>query len=296
MDIINIATAPIAYQEVLYKADAIPSAVANNKQIDSDAELRSAIYLGQKKFNSEKSFAEYLAFLEKSCPHDFQRIIHAPVKVLKVVDGDTIDTEIGRIRYIGIDTPETVHPEKGVESFGEAAKQRNRELVEGQTVQIDYDTDIIDLYGRFLGYVYLLNTNKTFVNLVLVSEGFALSSVWPPNTKYAKLFLEGQIKARKEHLGIWKNIPVITAEQGKNFIGSMVTLDTTITAVKKTTFRTRPCYKLTCGTSPQITLILMSLDTTYTVGQKIRVTGKLLAAGKNAYTFVIEDPGCIQAR
>lgn len=293
MDIINISLAPAAYQDVLHKADAVPSAVAGNRQIDNDTELRSAIYLGQKKFTSEKAFTEYLAFLERSCPRDYQRILQAPVQVLRVIDGDTIETELGRIRYIGIDTPETVHPSKGFESFGDAAKQRNRELVEGQTIQLDYDTDLLDQYGRFLGYVYLLNTSRTFVNLALVSEGFALSSVWPPNIEHAATFLEAQQQARASKAGIWENIPTISPQNYKDYIGYMVSLETTIVSARKTTFRTRPCYRLTCGTNPQLNITVLSRATDFQPGQKILVTGKLLAAGDNAFTLIIEDPNCI---
>lgn len=56
-------------------------------------------------------------------------------KVVRVVDGDTIEIEGGaKIRYIGIDTPETVDPRKPVQCFGVEASAKNKELVEGKTV------------------------------------------------------------------------------------------------------------------------------------------------------------------
>ena len=58
-------------------------------------------------------------------------------KVIRVIDGDTVELENGeRVRYLGIDTPETVHPEKPVECFGTEATERNKELVEEKTVEL----------------------------------------------------------------------------------------------------------------------------------------------------------------
>lgn len=62
--------------------------------------------------------------------------------VVAVVDGDTIDvraadSQVYRVRYIGIDTPETRHPTRGAECYGPEASARNRELVLGATVYLE---------------------------------------------------------------------------------------------------------------------------------------------------------------
>ncbi|MDP3793405.1 MAG: thermonuclease family protein, partial [Candidatus Uhrbacteria bacterium] len=79
--------------------------------------------------------------------------------VVRVVDGDTIDVLIGgeqlRVRYIGIDTPETVDPRRPVGCFGKEASARNRELVEGKTVALEKDVSETDRFGRLLRYVWL---------------------------------------------------------------------------------------------------------------------------------------------
>ena len=99
-----------------------------------------------------------------------------------VIDGDTILLESGEsVRYLGIDTPETNHPRRGLECYGPEATERNRELVEGELVRLEFDTTDRDAYERLLRYVYVGNT---FVNAVLVEEGFAYSYYYPPDTKH----------------------------------------------------------------------------------------------------------------
>ncbi|MEK6256457.1 MAG: thermonuclease family protein, partial [Chloroflexota bacterium] len=96
--------------------------------------------------------------------------------VTGVVDGDTIDVTVQglvfRIRYLGIDTPETRDPDVGFERMGKEASARNLELVKGQRVILisDPDDNETDIYGRQLRYVI---TGDIFVNYQLVREGLA---------------------------------------------------------------------------------------------------------------------------
>src|SRR3989338_7463066 len=78
------------------------------------------------------------------------------INVKRVIDGDTIELENGeKVRYIGIDTPETLDPRKPIQCFGKEAAQKNRELVEGKPVWLTKDITDKDKYGRSLRYVYL---------------------------------------------------------------------------------------------------------------------------------------------
>ena len=126
-------------------------------------------------------------------------------EVINVVDGDTIDVVIDgrerRIRYIGIDTPETVHPTRGEEPYGREASARNRELVEGVTVFLEKDVSETDRFDRLLRYVWL--EDGTMVNETLVAEGYAQVSTYPPDVKYAERFLVAQRAAREARLGLW---------------------------------------------------------------------------------------------
>jgi micrococcal nuclease len=123
-------------------------------------------------------------------------------KVERVVDGDTIKLANGeRVRYIGIDTPETKHPRKPVEYFGKEASAANKKLVEGKKVRLELDVQKRDRYGRLLAYVYV---GDIFVNAWLVENGYAQVATYPPNVKYQKMFLKLQNEARASSKGLWQ--------------------------------------------------------------------------------------------
>jgi len=125
-------------------------------------------------------------------------------KVVRVIDGDTIEVNIHgslyKVRYIGIDTPETVHPSKPVECFGKEASEKNRQLVEDKLVRLEKDISETDKYGRLLRYVWIGNI---FVNDYLVREGYAYASTYPPDVKYAEQFVQAQREARENNRGLW---------------------------------------------------------------------------------------------
>lgn len=127
-----------------------------------------------------------------------------PAAVTQVIDGDTIRVEIEgqkyRVRYIGIDTPETVDPRSPVGCFGKEASERNRQLVEGQTIGLEKDVSETDSFDRLLRYVWV---EDMMVNTTLVREGYALASTYPPDVKYAEQFASLQALAREARSGLW---------------------------------------------------------------------------------------------
>lgn len=126
------------------------------------------------------------------------------VKVINVVDGDTVQIETGEtVRYIGIDTPETVDPNRQVMCYGKEASDRNTQLVEGKYVELEKDISEKDRYGRLLRYIWL---GDTLINELLVREGYAHSSSYPPDIKYQNRFVEAQRLAREERKGLWSNV------------------------------------------------------------------------------------------
>lgn len=128
------------------------------------------------------------------------------VLVIRVVDGDTIEIEGGqKVRYIGIDTPETVDPRRAMACFGKEASNKNKELVEGKVVILEKDITNVDKYNRLLRYVYLKQVDGTllFVNDYLVREGFAKNYTYPPDIKFNVQFLEAEKEARENNRGLW---------------------------------------------------------------------------------------------
>lgn len=121
--------------------------------------------------------------------------------VSKIIDGDTIELQNGeKVRYIGIDTPETLDPRKPVQCFGKEASLKNKELIEGKEVRLVKDVSERDKYGRLLRYVYV---GDVFINEKLVAEGYARAFTYPPDVAYSQLFIEKERLARENKLGLW---------------------------------------------------------------------------------------------
>lgn len=124
-------------------------------------------------------------------------------QVKRVIDGDTIELTDGkRVRYIGIDTPETVDPRKPVQCFGREAHDKNAELLSGKEVRLEKDISETDKYGRLLRYVYV---NDVMVNDTLVREGFAHASSYPPDIKYQEQLTQAEAEARQQERGLWSS-------------------------------------------------------------------------------------------
>ena len=123
-------------------------------------------------------------------------------RVARVVDGDTIEIENGeKVRYIGVNAPESVDPRRKVECFGKEASAYNKNLVEGKRVRLERDISDRDKYGRLLRFVYL--ADGTLVNEVLVREGYAHASPYTPDISKKEFFREAESDARMHTRGLW---------------------------------------------------------------------------------------------
>ena len=127
-------------------------------------------------------------------------------QVVRVVDGDTIEVALdGRtedVRYIGVDTPESVTPGAPVECFGERASRFNESLVGGERVRLRFDRELRDRYGRLLAYVYV---GERLVNAELVRGGYARTLEIDPNTAKAERLGALELAAGQAGRGLWSS-------------------------------------------------------------------------------------------
>lgn len=117
--------------------------------------------------------------------------------VSRIVDGDTFECEgSGRIRPIGIDTPELSQA-----PYGQMATRALARLMPvGTTVELEPDVERRDAYGRTLAYVW---SNGRLLNWVLVRQGWAVVTTYPPNVQYVDALTAAQRTARQERVGLW---------------------------------------------------------------------------------------------
>lgn len=123
--------------------------------------------------------------------------------VVKVIDGDTVEIAGGqKLRYIGINAPESVDPRRPIQCFGKEASEKNRLLIEGKTVRLEKDVSETDRFGRLLRYVYI---EDVMINELLVKEGYAIASAYPPDVKYQDRLKLAENEARSNNHGLWKD-------------------------------------------------------------------------------------------
>jgi len=124
-------------------------------------------------------------------------------KIQRIIDGDTIELEnIGKIRLIGVDTPELAHPLKPVQFFAKKASEYTRKIAEGKRVKLEYDQERIDKYGRTLAYVYF--ENGKMLNSEIIKNGYGFAYTKYP-FKYMEEFRRYEREAKEQELGLWGN-------------------------------------------------------------------------------------------
>lgn len=127
----------------------------------------------------------------------------------KCVDGDTIkvnmDGEVKTVRFLAIDTPESVHPEKKVEAFGKEASDYTCNLVKNaKKLYLEYDknSDKEDKYGRQLAFVY---ADEKMVQKELIRVGYAKVAYLYADYTYTDELKKIEKQAKENKLGIWSD-------------------------------------------------------------------------------------------
>ena len=141
--------------------------------------------------------------------------------VTRIIDGDTIQVKLGKrlekVRLIGVNTPETVHPNKDVELYGRQASRYTKQQLSKKKVYLEMDVQHRDRYSRLLAYVWTAKPTRTppskadmrsrLFNAILLLNGYAQVMTVPPNVKYTDRFIRFQLEAMKQEKGLWGIIP-----------------------------------------------------------------------------------------
>jgi micrococcal nuclease len=149
-----------------------------------------------------------IALLLYGCAQPHESNTDGKATVIRVVDGDTIVVHIGgrdeNVRLLGIDTPETHKPDTPVECYGPEASDRMAALLpRGTTVRLVRDVEARDRYGRLLAYVYR-DSDGLFIDVTMVSEGYAGTLAIPPNLAHRGEFDTAATAAQTARRGLWQ--------------------------------------------------------------------------------------------
>jgi len=131
-------------------------------------------------------------------------------EVIQVLDGDTIEVNmsgnIESVRFIGIDTPETHHPDVGEQCYGQEASDNLTALV-GKKVQLVADPNSTnrDRYDRLLRFVY--NQEGQHLNYSQVRDGFAFATVSFRHS-LIPVFVGAEALAVRDQKGVWSNCEI----------------------------------------------------------------------------------------
>jgi micrococcal nuclease len=126
----------------------------------------------------------------------------APLRVARAIDGDTLLLESGhRIRLIGVDTPESKHPDRPPEPWGEEAARHTQERIAGRTIVLEYDRERLDPYRRVLAYVSI---DGVLLNEALIHAGFSRAvTTFAYRGDMQRRFRVAEQSARDAARGIW---------------------------------------------------------------------------------------------
>ncbi|UCD15010.1 MAG: thermonuclease family protein [Candidatus Omnitrophota bacterium] len=251
----------------------------------------------------KKLFFLLLFLISCTCP---QKILqdYSHIKVTEVIDGDTVKLANGKfLRYLGIDTPEVRLKEGGrfiysPQPFAKEAKRFNQRLVEGKFVRVEFDVEKTDKYRRLLGYCFL---NDTFVNAVLVKEGFACVYTRPPNVKYADVLVDSQRKARKEKRGMWGVYETVDHSAAHRYINQIRTVKGKVVG----TYKSSNCVFLNFGYDYKTDFTVVIFNDSLKYFQKERINPAVFYKGKtiavsgrirehNGPQIIVNVPGQIE--
>lgn len=167
-------------------------------------------------------------------------------KVVRVIDGDTIEVQFAdghtdKVRLIGVNTPESTIR---IEPYGEEASDFTKKALEGRTVYLEKDVSDRDKYQRLLRLVWLeipdeineQSIREKMFNAILVREGYAQVTTFPPDVKYTDYFIKFQWEAREAGKGLWGDEKTATPPvmEASSVIIENIDLNTEVVTLKNT--------------------------------------------------------------
>jgi|GEM_PF-421048 len=186
--------------------------------LNQAGEIKDSNTLVPLRFVSE-SLGSMVGWADKSKTVIISSAVMKKATVTKVVDGDTIDVKfedgtVERVRLIGVDTPESVHPDADRNSQeGMVTSDYTKAELLNKTVMLEFDVGERDQYGRILAYVYV---NSLMYNVKLAMEGYAQQMTYQPNVRWESLFKYQVQDARAHDRGLW----AFDGEDGKALSGT----------------------------------------------------------------------------
>lgn len=154
--------------------------------------------------------------------HTPSRIPPGFYKVTEVYDGDTIGVDmegtVEKVRFIGVDTPETHDPRKAVQCYGTAASEYTAKLIGYEPVRLEADptNSNRDRYQRLLRYVYL--PDGKLINAEIIKEGYGFAYTAFPFTKLEE-FRAYELLAKEQNKGLWGVCSIQTESNGSIHTG-----------------------------------------------------------------------------
>lgn len=160
------------------------------------------------------------------------------------VDGDTIkakiDGEVSTIRFLAVDTPETVHPKKKEEPYGkEASNYTCNRVKNAKKLEIEYDpgSDKLDKYKRTLGWIYV---DGSLLQKELIEHGYAKVAYIYGDYLYTNELKNVEKNIKEKKIGVWSDQTLNNKEDKEKSISELITdfindlIDEIIKSVKKT--------------------------------------------------------------
>jgi len=157
------------------------------------------------------------------------------VNVSHIYDGDTFKTEQGeKVRLLGINTPEKARNDRPGQPFANQATKHLRELISGRLIQLTFDQEKKDRYGRLLAHLY--TKDGRWINGEMVESGMAHAYTFAPNFRHCDELLQKERAARAAKRGIWHTgtfRPLNSTQVSKKHIGQFRVVSGTVSNIKR---------------------------------------------------------------